>query len=193
MRVSYSRWLGWLEKYQTEALDEDPVSRATLDRLTAWSQSLAHLASVSRLSQLAQVIRILSSAAPEADWTAARRLLRNPRYLANLTQSKRTIGRVEAGKTLGGVSYGYRIVRRLLDDGAEATGEREIDVDQAGIVRRIFAEYAAGQAPRRIAARLNAENVSGPRGGLWNASTINGSRQRRNGVLNNELYLGRII
>ena len=31
-----------------------------------------------------------------------------------------------------------------------------------------------------------------PRGGLWNASTINGSRQRRNGILNNELYTGTI-
>ena len=34
--------------------------------------------------------------------------------------------------------------------------------------------------------------VPGPRGGLWNASTINGSRQRRNGILNNELYVGMI-
>jgi site-specific DNA recombinase len=30
------------------------------------------------------------------------------------------------------------------------------------------------------------------RGGEWNASTINGNRQRRNGILNNELYVGRI-
>ena len=34
--------------------------------------------------------------------------------------------------------------------------------------------------------------VPSPRGGQWNASTINGSRQRRNGILNNELYIGRI-
>ena len=60
------------------------------------------------------------------------------------------------------------------------------------IVKRIFAEYAAGMAPRAIAQRLNREGIPGPRGGYWNASTINGSRQRRNGILNNELYLGRI-
>ena len=41
--------------------------------------------------------------------------------------------------------------------------------------------------------RLNEEGIPSPRGGLWNASTINGSRQRRNGILNNELYRGRII
>ncbi len=101
-------------------------------------------------------------------------------------------GRVEAGKIPGGNSYGYAIVRRLLDDGTVTTGEREIDETQAQIVRRIFKQYANGMAPRQIAMRLNSEGVAGPRGGMWNASTINGSRQRRNGILNNELYLGRI-
>ena len=101
-------------------------------------------------------------------------------------------GRVEAGKIPGGNSYGYRIVRRILDDGSVSTGEREIDPDQAAVVRRIFQEYADGMAPRQIAGRLNAEGIPSPRGGQWNASTINGSRQRRNGILNNELYRGRI-
>ena len=101
-------------------------------------------------------------------------------------------GRVEAGKIPGGNSYGYKIVRRVLDNGSVSTGEREIDPSQAAIVKRIFQEYADGLAPRRIAGRLNMENIPGPRGGPWNASTINGSRQRRNGILNNELYLGRI-
>ena len=101
-------------------------------------------------------------------------------------------GRVEAGKIPGGNSYGYRILRRLLADGTAATGEREVIPEQAAIVRRILAEYAAGMAPRAIAQRLNLESIPGPRGGYWNASTINGSRQRRNGILNNELYIGRI-
>ena len=101
-------------------------------------------------------------------------------------------GRVKAGKIPGGNSYGYKIVRRILDNGSVSTGEREIDPVQAAIIRRIFQEYADGLAPRRIAGRLNAENIRGPRGVPWNASTINGSRQRRNGILNNELYLGRI-
>lgn len=101
-------------------------------------------------------------------------------------------GRVEAGKIPGGNSYGYKIIRRLKEDGTVTTGEREIDTDQAAIIRRIFAEYTDGMAPRRIASSLNAEGIPSPRGGQWNASTINGSRQRRNGILNNELYLGRI-
>ena len=101
-------------------------------------------------------------------------------------------GRVEAGKIPGGNSYGYTIVRRLLADGSVTTGERELEPEQADTVRRIFQMYADGMAPRKIAAILNAEGVSSPRGGLWNASTINGSRQRRNGILNNDLYTGTI-
>ncbi len=102
-------------------------------------------------------------------------------------------GRVEAGRIPGGNSYGYRIVRQLLADGSVSTGEREIDPSQAVIIQRIFKEYADGMAPRQIAARLNRQAVPSPRGGQWNASTINGNRRRRIGILNNELYLGRII
>jgi site-specific DNA recombinase len=101
-------------------------------------------------------------------------------------------GRIEAGRIPGGSSYGYRIIRQLLADGTVSTGEREIDLAQAAIVRRIFEEYANGMTPRLIAARLNREAVPSPRGGQWNASTINGNRRRRNGILNNELYAGRI-
>ena len=35
------------------------------------------------------------------------------------------------------------------------------------------------KSPRRIAADLNAEHIPSPRGGQWNASTINGHRGRR--------------
>src|SRR5262245_50660217 len=101
-------------------------------------------------------------------------------------------GRVEAGKIPGGNSYGYRIIRQLRADGSVSTGEREVDPLQATIIRRIFEEYASGMAPRQIAAGLNRKAVPGPRGGHWNASTINGNRRRRNGILNNELYTGRI-
>ena len=118
----------------------------------------------------------------------------NALFLKDLAQKTRRgqRGRVEAGKIPGGNSFGYTIVRTMNADGTVTTGERKVDEDQATIVRRIFREYAAGMAPRTIAARLNREGITGPRGGPWNASTINGSRLRRNGILNNELYLGRI-
>ena len=116
----------------------------------------------------------------------------NALFLKDLAQKTRRgqRGRVEIGKVPGGNSYGYRIVRKILENGSISTGEREIDPVEAEIVRRIFREYAEGMAPRQIATRLNCEAIPSPRGGEWNASTINGSRLRRNGILNNELYRG---
>jgi hypothetical protein len=40
---------------------------------------------------------------------------------------------------------------------------------------------------------LNREGVPGPTGGHWNASAVLGSPKRRNGILNNELYIGQIV
>jgi hypothetical protein len=60
-------------------------------------------------------------------------------------------------------------------------------------VRRIYEAYASGTSPRTIAAKLNAEGLPAPRGGEWNASTINGHRARRNGILQNDLYKGSLI
>jgi site-specific DNA recombinase len=40
---------------------------------------------------------------------------------------------------------------------------------------------------------LNHERIPSPRSGQWNASTINGHRGRRNGILQNELYRGQVV
>ena len=112
--------------------------------------------------------------------------------LANKTRRGQR-GRVEAGKIPGGKSYGYRLVPTLNPDGTVNRGEREIIEDEARIIRRIFEHYVGGKTARQIAADLNKEGIASPRGGSWNASTINGNKKRRNGILNNELYLGNII
>lgn len=84
-------------------------------------------------------------------------------------------------------------VSSALRDGALATGEREIHAEEAGIVQRIFRDYAAGLSPKAIAKRLNAERTTAPGGTVWNPSTIHGNRTRGTGILNNELYIGRIV
>tara|TARA_R110000850_G_scaffold113041_4_gene227553 strand:+ start:2002 stop:3648 length:1647 start_codon:yes stop_codon:yes gene_type:complete len=106
-------------------------------------------------------------------------------------------GRVRKGKSAGGVSYGYRVTRAFKDDGTPVTGEREIDVDQAAVVSRIFQEYNAGHSARTIAAGLNADGTpspdSGKGDGTWGPSTISGNWKRGTGILNNELYIGRLV
>ena len=101
-------------------------------------------------------------------------------------------GRVRQGKSAGGLTYGYRVVRSLDADGAPTTGERVIDERQVEIVRRIFEEYAAGRSPRAIVGDLNKDGIPGPRG-TWGASTVYGNAQRGTGILNNELYVGRLV
>ena len=102
-------------------------------------------------------------------------------------------GRVENGAIPGGLTFGYRIVRKFDGRGEPVKGLREIHADEALIIRRIFSDYIKGLSGRRIATALNKEGIPSPRGGVWNASAINGNKARRNGILNNELYIGRIV
>lgn len=92
-------------------------------------------------------------------------------------------GRAAEGLRMGGRLYGYAPVKG-------EPGHVSIDAGQADVVRRIFALYIDGLSARAIAARLNAEAVTPPRGARWNASTIGGWGQRGNGIIGNETYAG---
>ncbi len=102
-------------------------------------------------------------------------------------------GRALAGKSAGGLTYGFRAVVRLSSKGEPIRGDRTIDPDQAAVVRRIFRDYARGTSPKKIAEALNAEGIVGPQGGQWGTSTIHGNRERGTGILNNEIYIGQQI
>ncbi|WP_088687185.1 recombinase family protein [Rhizobium sp. R634] len=109
-------------------------------------------------------------------------------YLTDLANKVRRglSGRVKEGLSAGGKAYGYKPV-------LGKPGELSIDPDEAAIVKRIFAEFAAGNNPRAIAYGLNREEVPPPRGAVWNASTIYGSPTRLNGILRNPIYSGRMV
>ena len=102
-------------------------------------------------------------------------------------------GRVEQGRSGGGNSYGYDVVRRLAEDGMPVTGERTINEEEAALIRRIFTEFSDGLSPKAIAKKLNAEQIPGPGGKTWHDTAIRGHRTRGTGLLNNELYIGRLI
>src|SRR6185312_15779922 len=92
-------------------------------------------------------------------------------YLKDVAAKTRRgqIGRAVAGFSPGGLSYGYRVVRRYDERGEPIRGMREIDPDQAAVIKRIYRRYLAGDTPRTIAAALNRDRVPGPRGGEWGA------------------------
>ena len=107
-------------------------------------------------------------------------------------------GRVKAGKSAGGISYGYALDRQPLPDGTFTTGDRVIDPGEAAIVRRIFTEYDRGLSARSIAIGLNRDGIAPPRSGgkgsgTWSFSTISGNWQRGTGILNNSLYVGKLV
>ena len=102
-------------------------------------------------------------------------------------------GRVEDGKSGGGLCFGYNVVKQLDARGDPIRGDREINEAEANVVRRIFREFAAGIGPRTIARTLNEEGVRGPAGKLWSDTTIRGHVKRGTGLVNNELYIGRLI
>ena len=102
-------------------------------------------------------------------------------------------GRIEAGKSGGGRSYGYDVVKQLDAAGDPLRGDRTVNEQETDIIRRIFLDYSVGMSPKAIAARLNTDGIAGPSGKTWGQSTINGNRHRGTGVLNNELYVGRLV
>lgn len=116
----------------------------------------------------------------------------NALYLHDLAQKTRRglRGRVEAGRSGGGISYGYRVVP--VPEG-QPRGDRQIHLEEAAIVRRIFQNFVAGVSPKAIGKALNAENIAGPTGTAWSPSTIHGHAGRGTGILNNELYIGRLV
>jgi site-specific DNA recombinase len=116
------------------------------------------------------------------------RTIIDAQYLDDLKSAVRRgmAGVIRDGRHAGGFIYGYRSV-------PGKPGELEIVPHEAEIVRRIFREYVAGATPRTIACALNSENIEPPRKAYWRASTINGHTKRKTGILQNEIYCGRLI
>ncbi len=107
-------------------------------------------------------------------------------------------GRLEQGKSGGGNAYGYKVIHTPQADGTIDRGTREIIPAEAAIITEIFERYANGMSPRDIAKHLNDRGIPGPSSKTsknkgWGQSTINGNASRGTGILNNELYIGRLI
>ncbi|MCK4945768.1 MAG: recombinase family protein, partial [Alphaproteobacteria bacterium] len=119
----------------------------------------------------------------------------NAMFLKDLADKTRRglRGRIEKGKSGGGLTYGYNVVRKFDGNGEPVHGEREINSEHAKVVQRIFKDYLKGYSPKKIAVNMNKEGIPCPSGKAWGYTTIYGNRQRGTGILNNELYIGQLV
>ena len=164
----------------------DIVLAEALDRI---SRDQEHVASFFKLMSFAGIRIVTLTEGEISELHVGLKGTMNALFLKDLADKTRRglRGRIEQGRSGGGLCYGYTIV----ENGER--GGREIVQAEAAVVRRIFADFAAGKSPRRIAAELNREGTPGPGGRPWGDTTIRGHALRGTGVLRNELYVGRLV
>ncbi len=187
LRPSYQRLL---QDASTERFEV--VLAEALDRL---SRDQEHVASLFKHLVFAGVKLVTLAEGEISELHVGLKGTMNALYLKDLAQKTRRglEGRVRQGRSGGGLCYGYEVVREIDSAGNPIRGERRIREEEAEIVRRIFRAFADGISPTAIAKALNVEGVPGPRGRSWGPSTIYGNWRRGTGVLNNELYIGRLV
>ena len=95
-------------------------------------------------------------------------------------------GKINDGMSAGGRCYGYKPV-------PGSPGELIIDQAEAQVIREIHHRYAIGESPHGIMLDLNGRKIPSPRNDRWRVSAIAGQKHAGNGILNNELYIGRRI
>jgi site-specific DNA recombinase len=133
-------------------------------------------------------IRLLTASGFVGGIDGSVRALLNELYVENLAaHTKRGLAGVVAdGRHAGGRSYGYAPV-------PGSPGVMQITENEAKVIREIYGAFVGGKTARQIAHDLNKRGVKPPRGKWWNASALNGSRDRHNGILQNEAYRGVLV
>jgi DNA invertase Pin-like site-specific DNA recombinase len=102
--------------------------------------------------------------------------------------------RVAAGYAAGRPPYGYKPLRGKVDEkNKNINGLREIDPEQAKIIKRIYEEYVSGKNVTDIIRDLNDEGVPSPGGKKWRRWRILGYEETDSGILRSECYIGKII
>ena len=152
----YARWLGWLRASAPEVLAEMPERRATPERLLAWLEAMADLAPASRAAFLDGPVRVLSTAAPQLDWSAQFRLRRIVDRQAARSTSTRKLGRVKSTSVL--LDAGLELAGASADTASTEleAAKRRRDGTMIALLalmpmrRRAFAELELGTLDPRL-------------------------------------------
>lgn len=170
----------------------DVVVAEALDRISRDQEDICHIYKRLRFHDIG--LLTLEDGEITAMHVGIRGLM-NEAYIHNMSAkvSRGLHGAARTGRVPGRLSYGYRTANRLDERGQVIRGLREIDPDQAEVVRRIFSLYAAGLGGGAIARILNRERIPAPGGKHWTPPGILGDPGRRTGLLHNDLYRGLLV
>ncbi len=81
--------------------------------------------------------------------------------------------RVEKRKSSGGLTYGYKVMKKQNSEGEAIRGDCEIIGEQASISWHIFEDYAyKNKSPKAIVAELNKEGIITASGKPWRQSSF---------------------
>lgn len=165
----------------------------TLDRL---SRDLEHSAKILKTLQFHEVeLWTVHGGAAVSSMELGLRAVLNSEMLEQgryrTREGMKTVAK--QGRVPGGICYGYSVRHALDAVGNPIRGLRDINPDEAATIIWIFKQYAKGASPDKIAEALNAQGVPGPRGQAWRGTAIRGHRTRGTGILNNQLYVGRLV
>ena len=168
------------------------VVAEALDRL---SRDQEHVASLFKILSFVDVRLVTLAEGEVGELHVGLKGTMNALFLKDLAlKTRRGLeGRVRAGFSGGGICYGYDVVRETDSADNPVRGKRTVNEGETKIVRSIFREFVGGISPTAIAKSLNAQGIPGPRGKDWGPSTIYGNWRRGTGILNNELYIGRLV
>jgi len=171
----------------------DALLCLTLDRL---SRDLEHSAKVLKLLHFHEIeLWTVHGSSQVSSMELGLRAVLNSEMLEQVRYRTREGMKTVAkkGRVPGGICYGYSIKKVIGADGEPIRGLRDINADEATVIVWIFEQYAKGFSPDAIAERLNEKGILGPRGQTWRGTAIRGHRRRGTGILNNELYIGRLV
>ena len=94
LKQAYRQWIHWLQSMDPAALDSKPENRVSISRLRRWCDAKAELRPMTRLFYVEGTLKVLFAFAPDADWSAQKRLIKQLKRLAGHGDKSRKTGRV---------------------------------------------------------------------------------------------------
>ena len=179
------------------ARQADVVIIEDVDRLSRDQEHLQHMSKIFRVHGI--VLHTVAAGVIDHLVLSVKGMIgEQQRMRIAYTTRRGLVGKAKRGGATGGKTLGYRREHRAADS---STDHLVVEENEAALVRRIFELYAEGASLKQICNLLNAEGVPSPRArergkynaGIWNPSTLSGSVELGEGVLNNSLYVGRRI